>query len=143
MLQHKSNQVFQLIPTEQAHIFLVRLNSFNGPRYIGRLDKAGFGTFICSRNVRQILRNTNSVGIYHSLLSDPNINFKWIVIDVEGHKYYSTKEYFLTKGFFHKNSFCPEIQLYVPIKKMNEKEIQHFERTNRKKSLMNFKIQYA
>lgn len=130
MKQNKFNQQITLIATKYPHIFTVQLNLGFQIRYIGKIDTAGEGTFIINRNEKHLFRKTNSLGINYSLLADESIKFKNILINYQGKKLYSTREYFLKKGKayqFSNKGF--ELQIFVPIDELNLQTVKRFEQS--------------
>jgi hypothetical protein len=135
MLHRESKKQITLIPTRR-HPFVhqVRLNLPTGPKFIGRLDEAGEGTFYTSRSQRHILRISNSIGLNKALLEDDSIFFNWIVIDLEGRKLYASREYFRSKGRtyrFANESLEP--QVFMPIDELTMKAVREFEKEQQEK----------
>ena len=103
-----------LIPTKYPHVFNVQLKLDHETRYIGKLDKAGEGTFSTKRTPKLLFRKTNSLGINLELLQ--RFDFKWIVISYCGKRLVTTKNYFLSHGkvfTFRKAGF--EEQCFLPL----------------------------
>jgi hypothetical protein len=129
-MQHKSNQQIALIATKHSHIFTVQLNLGFQTRYIGKIDSAGEGTFITNRSEKHLFRKTNSLGINYSLLVDESIQFKNIVINYQGKKLYSTRNYFLKKGkAFQFSNKGFELQIFVPLDELNLQTVKRFEQS--------------
>lgn len=109
----KSTKNLELLPTKHPHIFRVKLNLEFQTRYIGTLDTSGAGKFITERREKHLFKKTHSLGITESLLTSPDIDFKFIIISFNGHKLITTRFYFVThskvftfKGF-EKQYFLP------------------------------------
>lgn len=129
-MQAQSRELISLIPTKHSNVFNVQLNLDCQTRFIGKIDKAGEGTFLTNRTENHLFRKLNALGINHFLLSHSSIPFKKIVINYCGKKLYSTREYFLKKGKtfqFSKKGF--EVQQFVPIDELNLKTVRYFERS--------------
>ncbi len=82
-----------LSPTKHCNVWTVELHLPFETRYVGKLDKAGEGTFFCKRKEKHLHRKTNSLGINLELLQ--RFNFRWICIEYCGRKLITTKLYLL------------------------------------------------
>lgn len=109
----KSTNNLVLNPTKHSHLFRVQLNLEFQVRYIGTLDTSGEGKFLTDRKEKHLFKKTNSLGLNETLLTSPEIDFKWILINYEGRKLITTRLYFVThskvfvfKGF-EKQHFLP------------------------------------
>ena len=103
----------ELLPTKHSHLFRVKLNLEFQSRYIGTLDASGEGKFLTERKEKHLFRKTNSLGLNETLLTSPEIDFKFIIISYNGKKLITTRIYFVThsrvfifKGF-EKQYFLP------------------------------------
>jgi hypothetical protein len=101
-------------------------------RYIGKLqiaDQFGNpGTFFCKRSRRHLHQKTNSLGLNYSLLTNPQFDFKWIVIDFEGEKLVTSRDYWLAKGRnlqFGKAGF--ELQSFLSLSEFGIERARQFE----------------
>ena len=129
-MQSKNKKLLELIPTKYPSVFNVQLNLEFETRYIGKLDKAGSGTFITQRKPKHIFHKyggtEGSLGINHSLLTDESIPFKWLIIEFEGHKLVTSRLYFLTHGkCFKFNSF--DLQVFLKINNFGLNIAREFE----------------
>jgi len=119
-MQSVNIKLIELIPTKYPSVFQIQLNLNMQTRYIGKLDTAGDGTFITQRKPEHIFHKyggaQGSLGINHSLLIDESIPFKWIVIDIDGHKLVTSRLYMLTHGkYFKFGNQGFELQCFLPI----------------------------
>jgi hypothetical protein len=116
-MQSKYNSSLRLIQLQQQKKIKVVLSLSSGERVIGLLDLTGKeGIFLTHKTRAHLFRKTNSLGINHQLLTSTKIKFKWIVIDYEGDKLVTTRQYFLTKGKvlkFGQQGF--ELQVFLPL----------------------------
>ena len=127
-----SNQI-QLVQTKHSHVFTVQLNLSHQTRYLGKIDTAGDGTFSTNRKKKHIFKKTNAIGINYQLLKDESIKYKWILIDLEGKKLITSREYFLSKGkCFEFNNKGFELQCFLPIDEFGMDKVKTFERANPK-----------
>ncbi len=131
-MQSKNKKLLELIPTRYPSVFQVRLNLEMQTRFIGKLDTAGEGTFLTQRKPKHIFHKyggeDGSLGINHTLLTDESIPFKWIVIELEGHKLLTSRLYFLTHGKnfkFGGQGF--ELQCFLPIAEFGLNKAREFE----------------
>ncbi len=92
----KSTKNLVPIPTKHPHIFKVQLKLEFQTRYIGTLDTSGEGKFLTDRKAKHLFKKTNSLGLNETLLTSPEIDFKWIVINYEGKRLITTRLYFVT-----------------------------------------------
>ena len=119
-MHSENTKLVELIPTRYTSVFQVQLNLEMQTRYIGKLDKAGDGTFLTTRKPEHIFNKyggeQGSLGINHSLLTDETISFKWLVIDFPGRKFVTSRLYMLTHGKcfkFGNQGF--ELQCFLPL----------------------------
>ena len=118
----------QLVATKFPYVFTVALKLDHQTRYIGKLDKAGDGTFTTKRTERHIHRLTNSLGVNLELLQ--RFTFKWIVISYCGNKLVTSRNYFLKHGKvfnFEKSGY--EKQAFLNLSLFGEDKAQLFERS--------------
>lgn len=119
-MQSKITKLIKLNPTQYPSVFQVQLNLEMQTRYIGKLDLAGGGTFLCKRKPSHIFNkyggSEGSLGINHSLLTDESIPFHWILIDFNKHKFVTSRLYLLSHGRcfkFGNRGF--ELQCFLPL----------------------------
>lgn len=107
-------KLLDLIPTNHSHLFKVKLNLEHQRRYIGILDTSGEGKFLTDRREKHLYKKSNSLGLNETLLTSPDIDFKWIVIDYQGKKLITTRIFFVT----HSKVFTfqgDEKQYFLPL----------------------------
>ena len=128
----ESTKLIGIIPTKYPSVFQIQLNLNMQTRYIGKLDTAGDGTFITQRKPEHIFHKhggaLGSLGINHSLLIDESIPFKWIVIDIDGHKLVTSRLYMLTHGKCYKfGNQGFELQCFLPLSEFGLNKAREFE----------------
>jgi hypothetical protein len=123
----KPTENLELIPTKHSHLFRVKLNLEFQSRFIGTLDTSSKGKFITERKERHLFRKTNSLGLNQALLTSPEIDFKFIVIDYNGKKLVTTRLYFIThsKVFIFKEY---ERQVFLALDDFGLDKAEEFER---------------
>lgn len=108
----------KLIQTREPGILMVELNDSFEPKYIGRLDISGEGTY--SKRVvesKHLHRNSQSVAINAELLESDSLPFRWIVVDyikADGskEKLVTSRAYILAHGKrFKFRDYEPQIAL--------------------------------
>lgn len=126
MSQLNIQKIF-LNPTKHSSIWNVELRLPFETRYVGKLDKAGEGTFFCKRKEKHLHRKTNSLGVNLELLQ--RFDFKWICIEYCGQKLFTTKLYLLQLGkvfAFDKSGF--ESQVFLDLDSWGQGKALEFER---------------
>ena len=126
MLQSNIQKIF-LSPTKLKSVWTVELRLPFQTRYVGKLDKAGEGTFICKRKEKHLHRKTNSLGMNLELLQ--RFNFRWIYVEYCGRKLLTTKLYLLHHGkvfTFDKSGF--EAQVFLELDAWGQEKALDFER---------------
>lgn len=126
----KKESLLRLIPiNNKPYIYQVELDLPMQKRFIGQLDFAGEGTFTTKRKEKHLFRKTNSLGLNYALLNNSQINFKWIVIDFEGSKLVTTREYFKIHGkHFQFTNKAFELQVFLPIEEFGVNRAREFEK---------------
>ena len=124
----KPTKNLELIPTKHSHIFNVKLNLEFQSRYIGTLDTASEGKFLTKRKEKHLFKRTNSLGLNETLLTSPQIDFKWIVIEYNGKKLITTRLYFVThsKVFIFKGF---EKQYFLPLNEFGIDKAEEYEKS--------------
>lgn len=127
----KKESLLRIAPIEnKPYCYQLELDLPMQRRYIGKIDTGGDGgTFFTKRKQKHVFRKTNSLGINYALLNNPNIKFKWIVIDFEGRKLVTSRLYFNTYGKpfqFSKKDF--ELQVFLPIDEFGIEKARAFEK---------------
>ena len=120
----------RLIPTAHLHVFQVRLNLPLQTRYIGKLNEAGEGTFFTKRGAQHLHRKTNSLGINLELVQRQDYHFKWILVEFNGERVITSREFLLYHGSvfdFSKAGF--EKQIFLQLNLWGEERAKAFERT--------------
>ena len=129
-MQNENKKLLELIPTKYLSVFNVRLNLEFESRYIGKLDKAGSGTFIAQRKPKHVFKkyggSKGSLGINHSLLTDETIPFKWLIIEFENHKLVTSRLYFLTHGKCFKFNYF-DLQCFLSITEFGLNKAREYE----------------
>ncbi len=126
MLQSNIQRII-LSPTKLKSVWTVELHLPFETRYVGKLDKAGEGTFICKRKEKHLHWKTNSLGVNLELLQ--RFDFRWICIEYCGRKLFTTKLYILHHGkvfTFDKSGF--ETQAFLPLEAWGQDKALEFER---------------
>lgn len=110
---------------KHPHVYAVKLSLDFQDRYIGFLDTAQDGSFLCNRNSKHLFRKTSSLGMCYDFLKDSSIKFKYIVITYEGKTYRTTREHWLKHGriFQFKNKNF-EVQAFLPLSQINMNEAE-------------------
>ena len=129
-MNQQYSQNLQLIPTKHAHCFNVQLNLEAETRYIGRLDESGDGTFYTKRLKNHLHRKTDSLGLNLELLQRQDFHFKRIVIDFDGRKLITSRNFVLYHGSiynFRKAGF--EKQIFLRLDYWGEDKAIAFEKT--------------
>jgi hypothetical protein len=129
MQQQYSNSL-RLIPTKHSHVFDVTLQLDHQTRHIGRIDEAGEGVFYSKRSEKHIHRKTNSLGLNLELVQRQDLPFKWIIIEFDGRKLVTSREFLLYHGSvfnFSKAGF--EKQVFLKLDYWGEQKARDFERT--------------
>jgi hypothetical protein len=92
------------------------------------LDTSGEGKFLTERKEKHLFRKTNSVGLNETLLTSPDIDFKFIIIGYNGKKLITTRIYFVThsrvfifKGF--------EKQYFLPLDEFGIDKAEEYEKS--------------
>ena len=115
-MQTQSMQKISLLPTKSRHIFRVGLRLDFQTRYIGKLDKAGEGTFVSGkRTEKHLFRKFNALGVNLELLQC--IDFRWIVVPYCGNQLWTSRLYLLERGkvySFGRKGFEPQCFLPLP-----------------------------
>lgn len=117
----------ELCPTKFPYVFNVSLKLDHQTRYIGKLDKAGDGTFTAKRAEKHLHLKTNSLGVNLELLQ--RFDFKWIVIFYCEEKLVTTRNFFLHHGrvfSFQKAGF--ERQCFLKLDFFGEVKAIQYER---------------
>ncbi len=118
----------ELLPTKHSHLFKVKLNLESKSRLIGVLDNSGQGKFLTNRKEKQLYKKTNSLGLNKCLLTSPDIDFKWIIIDFDGKQLITTRLFFVT----HSDVITlpsDEIQYLLPLQDFGLKKAEEYERS--------------
>ncbi|MGD0037064.1 MAG: hypothetical protein ABSC53_07210 [Bacteroidota bacterium] len=126
MLQSNIQKIF-LNPTKHSNVWTVELRLPFETRYVGKLDKAGEGTFLCKRKEKHLHRKTNSLGVNLELLQ--RFDFRWVCIEYCGRKLFTTKLYLLHNGkvfTFDKSGF--ESQVFLELDAWGQEKAVEFER---------------
>jgi hypothetical protein len=124
----KPTKNLELIPTKHSHLFRVKLNLEFQSRYIGTLDTSGDGKFLTERKEKHFFRKTNSLGLNETLLTSPEIDFKFIVIVYEGKKLITTRIYFVTHSQVFKFTGF-EKQYFLPLDEFGLDKAEEFEKS--------------
>lgn len=122
----------RLIPTQHGHVFQVQLNLPLQTRHIGKIDEAGEGTFFTKRGAQHLHRKTNSLGINLELVQRQDFKFKWILVEFNGKRLVTSREFLLYHGSifdFSKAGF--EKQIFLRLDYWGEERARAFERTLR------------
>jgi hypothetical protein len=126
MLQLNIQRIF-LSPTKLPSVWTAEFRLPFETRYVGKLDKAGEGTFIYKRKEKHLHRKTNLLGENLELLQ--RFDFRWICIDFCGRKLFTTKLYILSHGkvfTFDKSGF--ESQIFLDLDVWGQDKALAFER---------------
>jgi hypothetical protein len=126
--QQPSQGQLHLAPTKLPSVFTIELRLGFETRYIGKLDRAGEGTFMCKRTEKHLHRKTGSLGINQELVR--RFDFRWIVIEYAGRRLVTTKLYLLHHGrvfTFGKAGF--ESQIFLSLDDFGERKALEFETT--------------
>lgn len=83
-------------------------------RRLGTLDQAGDGTFQTTRKLEHIFRKTQSMGLSYDLLTNEDIDFKWIVITLNNKSLVTSRAYFLQYGYIHQFKGW-DVQVMLPL----------------------------
>jgi hypothetical protein len=127
-MHSQSTQQLRLTPTKYQHVYNVQLVLDSGLRFIGTLDQAGEGTFYTKRSSKHVYRNSNSLALNYELLQRPDFKFKWIIIEFDGRRLTSSKEFFLRYGArlnFKRAGFEKQISLRLDL--FGESKAKDFE----------------
>ncbi len=111
-------------------MFQVQLNLPLQTRYIGKLNEAGEGTFFTKRGAQHLHRKTNSLGINLELVQRQDYHFKWILVEFNGKRVITSREFLLYHGSvfdFSKAGF--EKQIFLQLDLWGEERAKAFERT--------------
>jgi hypothetical protein len=123
----QSTQNISLLPTKSVRIFIVGLRLDFQTRYIGKLDKAGDGTFISvKRSEKHLFQKLNAIGINLELLE--RFKFKWILVPYCGRKLWTSRMFLLQQGkvySFGKKGFEP--QCFLPVVDWDYEKAKSFE----------------
>ncbi len=125
MLQFNIQNIF-LSPTKLSSIWTVELRLPFETRYVGKLDKAGEGTFLCKRKEKHLHRKTNSLGVNLELLQ--RFDFKWICVEYCGQKLFTTKMYLLNYGKVFTYEKSGDTQVFLPFDLWGEKKSLDYEK---------------
>ena len=128
-MQHQYKQSLRLIPTVHSHVYQVQLNLPLQSRYIGKIDEAGEGTFYTKRSEKHLHRKTNSLGLNLELVQRQDLPFKWIIIDFDGRRLVTSREFLLYHGSiynFRKAGF--EKQIFLRLDYWGEERARAFEK---------------
>ena len=130
----KKESLLRLIPLKNKHhCYQVELSLPTETRYIGKIDMGGDGgTFFTKRRNENIFRKIGlegSIGINFALLHNPNIKFKWIIVELDGRSLVTSREFVKTYGKqyqFSQKDF--ELQVFLPIEDFDVNRARAFER---------------
>ena len=128
-MQKQYTESLRLIPTKHSHTFNVQLTLALQTRYVGKLDEAGDGTFYTKRCQKHVHRKSNSLGINLELVQRQDFHFKWILIEFEGRRLITSREFLLYHGSvfdFSKAGF--EKQVFLRLDLWGEERARAFER---------------
>ena len=124
----KPTKNLELVPTKHTYLFRVKLKLELQNRYIGTLDTSGEGKFLTERKEKHLFKKNNSLGLNETLLTSPEIDFKFIIIDYKGKKLLTTRLYFLTHSqVFRFNGF--EKQYFLPLEEFGIEKAEAFEQS--------------
>jgi hypothetical protein len=124
----KTTKNLELVPTKHSHLFRVKLNLEFQSRFIGTLDTSCKGKFITERKEKHLFKKTNSLGLNETLLTSPEIDFNFIIIDYNGKKLLTTRLYFLTHSqVFRFNGF--EKQYFLSLEEFGIEKAEAFEKS--------------
>jgi hypothetical protein len=126
MMQSNIQRIF-LSPTKLSSVWTVELRLPFETRYVGKLDKAGDGTFLSKRKEKHLHRKTNSLGVNLELLQ--RFDFKYVCIEYCGRRLFTTKLFLLHHGkvfTFDKAGF--EAQVFLPLDDWGREKALEFEK---------------
>lgn len=126
-MEHSNIQKISLSPTKHPSVWTVELRLPFETRYVGKLDKAGEGTFLSKRTEKHLHRKTNSLGVNLELLQ--RFDFRWICIEYCGRKLFTTKLYLLHYGkvfTFDKSGY--ESQVFLELNAWGHDKALEFEK---------------
>jgi hypothetical protein len=79
IMQKQYTERIQLFPTKSPYVFTVALRLDHQTRFIGKLDKAGEGTFISNkRTEKHLFEKLSGLGVNLELLQ--RYKFRWVVV---------------------------------------------------------------
>jgi hypothetical protein len=126
-VQKQYTERIQLFPTKSPYIFSVGLKLDHQTRYIGKLDRAGEGTFLSNkRTERHLFRKVGGLGINKELCE--RFNFRWILVPYCGRNLWTSRLFILHHGktfAFGKAGF--EAQLFLPLSEWSVERARAFE----------------
>lgn len=126
-MQQEYTKRIQLFPTKLPCIFTVGLKLDHETRFIGKLDKAGEGTFISiKRTDRHLFEKLDALGINRELCE--RFNFRWILVPFCGRKLWTSRLYILHHGktfTFGKAGY--ESQLFLALDEWDSEKAKAFE----------------
>jgi hypothetical protein len=115
LMQNQYSQRIELFPSKSPHVSSVGLKLDHQTLYIGKLDKAGDGTFISNKRTEDhLFKRLNALGINKELCD--RFTFRWIVVPYCGRKLWTSRPFILRHGktlTFRKAGF--EAQLFLPL----------------------------
>jgi len=115
-MNNKDNVSIQLVQTSAPNKFKVKLILPDEVRWIGELNAFKEGTFFTKRRKEHLFKKLNALGISHQILISEELDYKWIVIDYDGKRLVTSREYFLAHGkllHFKDKGFEP--QVFLPL----------------------------
>jgi len=126
-MQAQYTERIQLFPTKSPYIFTVGLKLDHQTRFIGKLDKAGEGTFISTkRTERHLFQKLNGLGVNEELLE--RFRFRWLMVPYCESKLWTSRLYLLHHGkvcTFGKAGF--ETQIFLPLDEWDIERAKVFE----------------
>lgn len=123
----QDTQKISLFPTKSPHIFTVGLQLDFQTRFIGKLDKAGEGTFISvKRTEKHLFEKLNAVSLNLELLE--RYEFRWVMVPFCKESLWTSRLYLLNHGrvyTFNKKGFEP--QCFLPLSEWGMEKAKAFE----------------
>lgn len=126
-MQNQYTERIELFPTKSPYIFTVGLKLDHQTRFIGKLDKAGDGTFISNkRTEKHLFEKLHALGVNKELCE--RFNFRGILVPYCGRKLWTSRLYLLHHGkvlSFGKAGF--ETQVFLALDEWSMERAKAFE----------------
>jgi hypothetical protein len=126
-MQNQYTERIRLFPTKSPYVFTVGLRLDHQTRYIGKLDKAGEGTFISNKRTEaHLFEKLNALGVNKELCQ--RFNFRWVVVPYCDRKLWTSRLFLLHHGkafSFGKKGFEP--QCFLELHKWGIERAKAFE----------------